>query len=118
MSIFKMKLYVAFFCIMFLPTLLCAQAEINKSASSRAKVKMTSSTAYNFKIVNGEITNDSVISVKRKFNESGYRTETAIYKDGVLDKKYEFDYLSDTIISARRYYSLKETQIKLLSESV
>ncbi len=115
MSIPNMKFHFALICMMALPLLLASQAEINKTASNRASANITSATAYNFIIVDGEVTNDSVISVKRKFNQSGYRTETAIYKDGVLDRKYEFDYLADTLLSARRFYALKGELINFIA---
>ncbi len=94
-----------------------AQSFINKTASNRAAFEISESTGYNYKIVNGKITQDSVIAVRRKFNIRGYRTETSVYAEGNLRMKYEYDYLGDTVNSIVRTYSYQDTGLVLIAET-
>ncbi|MFT4535793.1 MAG: hypothetical protein ACJA1A_003462 [Saprospiraceae bacterium] len=75
-----------------------SQSFINKTASSRAALGITESKGYNFKIVDGQITSDSILAVTRKFNGKGFRTETCVYKGGTIRTTYQFGYENDTLL--------------------
>ena len=94
-----------------------SQSFINKTANNRAAIEITESTGYNFKIVDGKVTQDSVIAVNRKFNSRGFRTETTVYSDGVISMKYEYEYLGDTLGFIRRTYSYQDSGLVLLAET-
>lgn len=107
--------------ILILLSLMCSslcisQSAINRTAHTRAALGIKSSKGYNFKIINNEISTDSTLAVTRKFNDKGYRTETAVYRNGILATTYQFEYQDDTLLVSLKSYI--NHQKKFIQESL
>jgi hypothetical protein len=74
------------------------------------------SNVYTYAIVNGAISADSTLKVKRDFNEKGCRTLTEIYKNDTLSFSYRFIYERDTVLTYME--NLKGPYKKLVLKSV
>ena len=79
-------------------------------------IQGNTSHVYNYDIIDGSVSADSTLKVKRDFNEKGRRTLTEIYKNDTLSFSYLFIYEHDTMLTYME--NLKGTGKKLVSKSV
>ncbi|MFT6334869.1 MAG: hypothetical protein ACI86M_001497 [Saprospiraceae bacterium] len=111
-SIFKYAMLLA---LLSFSSILVSQSNINETSDERSAIGITESKGYNFVIIDGALTTDSISTVIRKFNIKGYRTETAIYNFGILSMTYQFEYANDTLLVKMKTF---EGPVKnLVSES-
>ena len=115
-------LYSFFICLVFLFSFLSfcihgnSQSFINETASSSAAHGITESKGYNFKIVDGQITSDSILAVTPRFNGKGFRTKTCVYKGGTIRTTYQFEYKNDTLLINLKTF--KGSEKSFMTESI